>query len=179
MQPTSSPPLIQSLLSIRKYGDPVLRKKAALVERFDESLVKTTQALFRTMYEEPGIGLAAPQVGLSMRLMVVDISPEGKHQPIVLANPVLVEKRGRIKSEEGCLSFPGITVTVRRFAWVKLAALNERGFPITVEGEGLLGRCLQHELDHLNGVLMIDHLSVPARLKVMWEIRRLKASGNW
>jgi peptide deformylase len=172
---TSSPPL----LSIRKYGDPVLRKKALPVAKFDDSLARLIPSMFRAMYEEPGIGLAAPQVGVSLRLMVVDVAPEGQRRPLVLINPKIEAVRGRIPSQEGCLSFPGIHVNVRRHQWVRVSALDEKGLPLRIETEGLLSRCLQHEMDHLDGVLMIDRVPLPGRWRVHWDIRRKKRAGLW
>lgn len=167
------------LLPIRKYGDPVLVRPAKAVGEITEDLRRLIPVMFRTMYAEPGIGLAAPQVGVSLRLMVVDVAPEGESRPMVLINPVIEKKKGRIRSEEGCLSFPGIQVTVPRSAWVRVAAVDEKGAPVAVEAEGLLSRCLQHEMDHLDGVVMIDHLSLAKRLKVLWEIRKRKKAGLW
>lgn len=177
MSPASKP--LPLLLPIRKYGDPVLVRPAKPVAAVDDEIRRLIPVMLRTMYAEPGIGLAAPQVGVSLRLMVVDVAPEGKSQPLVLINPVIEKKKGRIRSEEGCLSFPGIQVTVPRAAWVRVAAVDEKGAPVVVEGDGLLSRCLQHEMDHLDGVVMIDHLSLAKRLKVLWEIRKRKKAGLW
>lgn len=173
------PKNIPTLLPIVKYGHPVLVKKAKPVGKVDEAVLRLIPAMFNTMYAEPGIGLAAPQVGVSLRIMVVDVAPDGKSQPLALINPRIDERKGHIKSEEGCLSFPGIQVTVSRAAYVKMSAVNEKGMPITIEAEGLLSRCLQHELDHLDGVVMIDHLSVAQRLKTLWDIRQRKKDGLW
>jgi peptide deformylase len=173
------PKTLPALLPIRKYGDPVLVRKAKPIQRIDEGILRLIPVMFNTMYAEPGIGLAAPQVGVSLRLMVLDLAPDGKSQPLALINPRIDEKKGRIQSEEGCLSFPGIQVTVPRSAWVKVSAVNEKGLPITIEAEGLLSRCLQHELDHLNGVVMIDLLSLPRRVTALWEIRKRKKAGLW
>jgi peptide deformylase len=173
------PKNLPAILPIVKYGHPVLVKKAKPVGKIDDSVLRLIPTLFNTMYAEPGIGLAAPQVGVSVRVMVVDVAPDGKSQPLALINPRIEDRKGRIKSEEGCLSFPGIQVTVPRSAWVKVSATNEKGLPITVEAEGLLSRCLQHEMDHLDGVVMIDHLSLPQRVKTLWEIRQRKKSGLW
>ncbi|MBI4395965.1 MAG: peptide deformylase [Elusimicrobia bacterium] len=167
------------VLAVRKYGDPVLRRKAQPVKSIDDELRKLIRTMFHTMYAEPGIGLAAPQVGVPMRLAVVDLMPEGKSSPMVLINPKMEEKRGRVLSEEGCLSLPGLSVNIPRAEWVRVSALNESGFPITVSGDGLLARCLQHELDHLDGVLIIDHLPVHERLGAFWEIRKKKKAGLW
>ena len=166
-------------LTIRKYGDPVLRRQANPVESLNKEVLGLIPAMFHAMYAEPGIGLAAPQVGVSLRFMVMDLQPGGKPQPLVLINPKIAEKKGKIDSEEGCLSLPGITITIPRAEWVRVAAINEKGLPVNVAGEGLLSRCLQHEMDHLDGVLMIDHLSLSQRLKVLWEIRQRKKDGRW
>jgi peptide deformylase len=167
------------LMPIVKYGHPVLVKKAKPVATVDDAVLRLIPVMFNTMYAEPGIGLAAPQVGISLRIMVLDVGADGKSQPLALINPRIDARKGRIKSEEGCLSFPGIQVTIPRAAYVKVSATNEKGLPITVEAEGLLSRCLQHELDHLDGVVMIDHLSIPERLKILWEIRQRKKDGLW
>jgi peptide deformylase len=173
------PKNLPALLPIVKYGNPVLVKKAKPVGTIDEAVLRLIPVMFNTMYAEPGIGLAAPQVGVSVRVMVIDVAPDGKSQPLALINPRIEERKGRIRSEEGCLSFPGIQVTVPRAAWVKVSAINEKGMPLTIEAEGLLSRCLQHEMDHLDGVVMIDHLSLAQRVKTLWEIRTRKKSGLW
>jgi peptide deformylase len=111
--------------------------------------------------------------------MVVDVGAEGKPNPMVLINPKIDEKKGRIPSVEGCLSFPGISVTIPRAAWVRVSALNELGFPISIQAEGLLSRCLQHEMDHLDGVVMIDHLPMTEKFRVQLEIRKRKKAGQW
>jgi hypothetical protein len=116
-------------------------------------------------------------VGISVRVMVVDVAPDGKSKPLALINPRIDAHKGQIKSEEGCLSFPGIQVTVPRWAWVKVSAINEKGLPVSIEADGLLSRCLQHEMDHLDGVVMIDRLSLPQRVKALWEIRKRKKAG--
>lgn len=170
---------LTGLLPIVKFGDPVLQKPASPVKDMGPELLKLIPAMFRTMYAEPGIGLAAPQIGVSLRLMVVDVAPDGKSQPMVLINPSIVEKKGKIDSEEGCLSFPGIVVTVKRAAEVKVTAVNEKGLPISIKADGLLSRCLQHEMDHLDGVVMIDHLSLPEKMKALWDIRKRKKAGLW
>lgn len=174
MKETTTP-----LLAIRKYGDPVLQKKAKPVK--DLAQVKDlAPAMFEAMYAEPGIGLAAPQVGISLRLMVVDVATEkNKPHPMILVNPKIEEKHGKVESVEGCLSFPGITVTIHRAEKVRVSALNEHGFPVSVQADGLLSRCLQHEMDHLDGVLMIDHLPPPEKFRVQMEIRKLKKAGQW
>ena len=171
-------PFITASLTIRTYGDPILQKKTKLVT--DLAAVKDLiPAMFQLMYAEPGIGLAANQVGVSLRLTVIDIPDEGRSRPMVLVNPKMEEKKGRVKASEGCLSLPGISADVVRSASVRVSALNEHGFPIVIQAEGLLARCLQHELDHLDGILLVDRLSLLERMKVLLEIRKRKKAGTW
>ncbi len=166
-----------SLLPIVKYGDPVLRRKTALVPRIDDELLAAIQIMFRTMYAAPGIGLAANQVGISRRFAVIDLMPEGRRHPFVIVNPVIVERSKTLFEEEGCLSIPGFNGKIKRSAWVKVNALNEHGLPVVIQGDGLLARCLQHEIDHLNGKLYIDHLPLLQRLRLKRDIARRKRSG--
>jgi peptide deformylase len=170
------PPKIMEIL---KYGDPVLRRRGRPVTEITDDLRGTIQAMFRTMYAEPGVGLAAPQVGVSLRLMVMDVAPGGKSQPLVFINPKIEEVRGRAAAEEGCLSFPGIVARITRGEWVKVSAVNEKGVPFTVSGGGLLARCVLHEMDHLDGKLMIDRVPIAERLRMHWEIRKRKKAGLW
>jgi len=165
------------LLPIVKFGDPVLHKKTTLVPKIDEELLKIFEDMFRTMYAAPGIGLAANQVGIPRSFAVIDIQPEGRHKPMVMINPVIEEKSGVIIEEEGCLSVPGFAAKVKRAAKVRVRALNEHGLPVIIEGEGLLARCLQHEIDHLNGKVYIDRLSMFQRHKIKSDIERRKKSG--
>src|SRR5439155_3259100 len=136
-----------ALLSIVKYGDTVLRKKTVLVQKIDEALLETIGDMFKTMYAAPGIGLAANQVGLSKSFAVLDIQPGGQRHPMVIINPVIEERSGAVFEEEGCLSVPGFASKIKRAAKVRVRALNEHGLPVVLEGEGLLARCLQHEID--------------------------------
>jgi peptide deformylase len=179
MTPVTAPKETAGLLAIRKYGDPVLRRKAKPVTDIGPDLLKTIQVMFKTMYAEPGVGLAAPQVGIGLRLMVVDVAPNGKSQPLVFINPKVEETRGRVAAAEGCLSFPGIGVNVTRAEWVRVSALNEKGLPVSVSGDGLLARCILHEIDHLDGKLMIDRVPLTQRLRILWEIRKRKKAGLW
>jgi peptide deformylase len=139
---------------------PTLRKVAKRVERDelrDPIFVQLIDDMFETMYHAPGIGLAAPQVDVSKRLVVVDVPEEnGDRGPLVLINPQIVESEGEIDSVEGCLSVPGMIGDVTRFERVVCVALDRRGRKITLEGTGLFGRCLQHEIDHLDGILYTD-----------------------
>ncbi len=165
-----------SLMSIVKMGDPVLRKKTTLITQFDDGLRKTLTDMFQTMYAAPGIGLAANQVGLSSRFAVIDVQPDGKHHPMVIINPIIEARSGSLYEEEGCLSIPGFASRIKRAARVRVRAINEQGLPVVIEGEGLLARCLQHEIDHLNGMFYIDHLPILQRLKIKREIARRKKS---
>ncbi len=164
-------------MPIVKYGDPVLRQKTAHVPQIDEALLQTLSTMFRTMYAAPGIGLAANQVGLSRCMAVIDLQPGRQKSPLVIINPVIEERSGFIYEEEGCLSIPGFAAKVKRAAKVRVRALNEHGLPVIIEGEGLMARCLQHEIDHLNGKLYIDHLPLLTRLRIKRDISRRRKQG--
>src|SRR5262249_39607651 len=154
-----------SLMKIVKMGDTVLRRKTRAIAQIDDTLRQTLEDMFQTMYAAPGVGLAANQVGLTGRFAVIDVQPEGKHHPMVIINPVIGSRSGRIYDEEGCLSIPGFAARTKRAARVRVRAINEQGLPVVIEAEGLLARCLQHEIDHLNGKFYIDHLPLLKRLK--------------
>jgi peptide deformylase len=136
--------------------------------------------MFDSMYAAQGIGLAAPQIGISKQITVIDVSfnekPEDK---IVLINPVIVEREGSIHEEEGCLSLPDINEKVKRAARVKVRAQNAKGEFFEIEGEELLSRALQHEIDHLHGILFIDHLSRLKRDLILRRIKKLIRNGEW
>jgi len=156
------------ILPIRVYGDDVLRRPAEKVTRFDEELAKLVRDMAETMYSAPGIGLAAPQVGVSQRVMVVDISHDDQKDTLyALINPEVVDLSADTdRLEEGCLSIPGVNESVVRPLRVKIRAQDVTGKEVEIEAEGLLARCFQHEIDHLNGVLFVDHL-VPFRKKLI------------
>jgi len=166
-----------SLMRIVKMGDPVLRKKTHPVTTFDDELRKTFADMLHTMYAAPGVGLAANQVGLTGQFAVIDVQPDGEHKPMVIVNPVIESQSGSISEEEGCLSIPGFSARVKRYARVRVRAINEHGLPIVIEGHGLLARCLQHEIDHLNGKFYIDHLPILQRMKIKREVAHLKKSN--
>lgn len=166
-----------SLMLIVKYGDPVLRRKAALVERIDESLKALIQDMLSTMYAAPGIGLSANQVGVSKALAVIDLQLEGRLNPIVSINPVVEHRSGSLFDEEGCLSIPGFAAKIKRASRVCIRALNADGLPVQLEADGLMARCLQHEIDHLNGRFYIDHLPLVQRLKMRRRIAIRKRDG--
>lgn len=152
-----------SVREIKKYPDPVLKKKTARVERIDDSIQQLIDDMVETMYAAPGVGLAANQVGVSLQLAVIDLGEreegEQRHPLIVIINPEIISQEGQITEEEGCLSVPDYSETVRRAKKVKVRALDRTGKPFEMEAEGLLAKAFQHEIDHLNGLLYIDRLS--------------------
>lgn len=147
-------------LEIRKYPDEILKKKAEKIETLDSNLQKLIDDMIETMYKANGIGLAAPQVGVSKRLIIVDTSPKQENQGlIVLINPEIIQSEGEILSEEGCLSLPGFLTRLKRKERVLVRGTDRKGKEIEIEAEGLLARALQHEIDHLDGTLLIDRIS--------------------
>ncbi|MCL5024158.1 MAG: peptide deformylase [Nitrospirae bacterium] len=146
---------------IKKYPEPVLKEKARPVSIINAQLQRLIDDMIETMYAAPGVGLAAPQVGVSKRLIVIDVSNREEEETplLVLINPEIEAVEGEIESEEGCLSLPGYVTTVKRAERVTVRALDREGKPVEVEGGGLLARALQHEIDHLNGTLLIDRIS--------------------
>jgi len=149
--------------TILTYPDPFLSTKAAPVARMDDSVRKLVDDMFETMYAASGVGLAAPQVGVGRRVIVVDVSPVEKEvPPMALVNPEILSRRGMVEATEGCLSVPGVEGVVARPELVTVKGLNELGEPVKFEAGGLLARALQHEIDHLDGVLFIDRLSATA-----------------
>lgn len=152
-----------AILNILEYPHPLLRKKCTPVEKIDKHILTILDNMAETMYEAPGIGLAASQIGIDKRLIVVDIGEddetkrEGRLYKII--NPEIIKKSGSVEYEEGCLSIPGIKDLVKRAAVVTLKGFDQTGKEIIIEAEELLAVCFQHELDHLDGILFIDHLS--------------------
>lgn len=150
-----------SILPINIYPDSVLRKVASPIDNIDQELIDLALSMFHTMYDAPGIGLAGPQIGISKRIFVVDIGdPENKEvkTPLTFINPKILKSEGENKYEEGCLSLPGIREIVQRPAQITVQALNLEGNEFTLDADGLLATCIQHELDHLDGILFTDHL---------------------
>ncbi len=168
-----------ALRKIVRHGDPVLRKKCKPVESIDGEILRLIEDMFETMYDAPGIGLAANQIGVDLSVAVIDIQPAGKRQPMVLINPKIIETKGHLFEEEGCLSIPGLAAKIKRAEFTKVRALNEKGFPMIYSGEGLLSRALQHETDHLNGKFYIDHLPMIRRMKMAARIRKAKKTEIW
>ena len=165
---------------IVKFPDPVLQKPAEPVTVFDEELRKLVDDMFTSMYDAQGIGLAAPQIGISRRLTVIDLSFQKKPEDkIVLINPEVIEIKGKQVEEEGCLSLPEIRDRVVRAAEVKVRAQDAEGRPIEVEGTELLARAIQHEIDHLDGILFIFRLSRLKRDLQLRKIRKLQRAGEW
>ncbi len=149
-----------ALLEIRKFPAPVLNKKATPVSVFDENLHKLIDDMVETMYAAPGVGLAAPQVGESKRLAVIDISSKDEKFPlIILINPSIVRAGGEVEFEEGCLSIPEYTARVKRSENLIVRALDRQGREFEIDASGLLAIALQHEIDHLDGLLLIDRIS--------------------
>ena len=167
-----------SVLDIRVLGDPVLRQETTPVAEVTDELRRLADDMLETMYAARGIGLAAPQVGRTERLTVIDVQHEPP-QPIVLFNPEIVVREGAIRGEEGCLSIPDIYGDVDRASRVVVRAQDRDGKPFEIEGTGLLAVCLQHEIDHLHGKLFIDYLSVLKRRAALakWAGEKAKYAG--
>jgi peptide deformylase len=166
--------------TIRLFGDPVLKQTAAPVADIDGSMAKLVNAMYETMYEAPGVGLAAPQVGVQQRFFVYDVADDtGPH---VLLNPEVVEQTGEWTYEEGCLSLPGLAFEIVRPRVVTVQGLDLDGNEVVVQGDELLGRVFLHEIDHLDGVLMLDRLDRTHRKEAMRELReqgmRVKTPGG-
>ena len=168
------------ILTIVKYPEPVLSQPGEPVTEFNDELRKLVADMFETMYDGMGIGLAAPQVGVSKRLLVIDLSvgkePKDK---LVLINPEIIFKEGKLYEEEGCLSFPEIREKVSRHARVRIRAQDEKGKWFEMDGEDVLSRCFQHEIDHVDGMLFIFRMSALKRDLVLRKIRKLQRDGKW
>jgi peptide deformylase len=156
-----------SLLDIYVLGAPILREETKPVEEFTDELRSLIDDMFETMYAAKGIGLAAPQIGRTERITVIDVD----ENPLVLVNPEIVVSEGKTREEEGCLSIPDIYGDVDRAKHVVVRALDRDGKPFEIDGEDLLARCMQHEIDHLHGRLFIDHLGLVKRRSALakWE----------
>ncbi len=154
-----------ALLEILEFPDERLRKKALPVAEVDRAIQQLVDDMLETMYEAPGVGLAATQVNVQKRIIVIDVS-EDKDQPLCLINPEILDKAGSEESEEGCLSVPGIFEKVQRAEKVKVRALDRQGKPFEIDADGLLAVCIQHEIDHLDGKLFVDYLSPLKRQRI-------------
>jgi peptide deformylase len=160
---------------IRTFGDPVLTAVAEQVENIDGKIIRLTQAMLQAMYKAPGLGLAAPQIGVQKQIFVYDIDGE----PTTLINPRIVESRGEWAYDEGCLSIPGLYVEMLRPKEVLLEAIDLNGNTIQVEADELLARLFQHELDHLNGVLMFERMTTEQREEALREYARISDGGSY
>ena len=168
------------ILKVIKYPEPVLSQPGEPVTDFNDELRKLVADMFETTYASQGIGLAAPQVGVSKRVTVIDLS-FGKNpaERLVLINPEIIEREGKLYEEEGCLSFPEIREKVARSAKVRIRAQDEYGKWFEKDGEELMSRCMQHEIDHLDGVLFIFRMSALKRDLTLRKIRKLQREGEW
>jgi peptide deformylase len=170
----------RKIYPIVKYGEPVLEKPGKPVTQFGAELEELAEDMFATMYAAQGVGLAAPQIGMSLRLTVIDVTsgknPEAK---LVLANPEITHAEGEKREEEGCLSVPGFRGYVIRPQFVTVKAQNAKGEWYEMRGEDLLARAFCHEIDHLNGILFLQHLSMLKRDLIRRKIKKLKKQGEW
>jgi len=168
------------LREIVKYPDPVLEQPGELVTEFDHELAKLVDDMFESMYAAKGIGLAAPQIGLSKRLTIIDLSfKEKREDRIVLVNPEIIHREGKQYEEEGCLSLPEIREKVSRAAKVRVRAQNLKGEWFEMDGEELLSRAFQHEIDHLDGILFFRRVSTLKRDLILRKIRKMQRAGEW
>jgi peptide deformylase len=176
--PEPAPP--RRIYNVVKYGDPVLEKPTKPITKFDAELEELAEDMFATMYAAQGVGLAAPQIGKSIRIAVVDVTggknPEAK---IVLVNPEIIHAEGEKREEEGCLSIPGFRGYVVRPQFVTVKAQNLKGEWFEIRGEDLLARAFCHEIDHLNGILFLQHLSMLKRDLIKRKIKKLRKQGEW
>ncbi len=161
-----------AVLEIKKYPEAVLKERAVSVSLLTKEHQRLIDDMIETMYAAPGVGLAAPQVGISERVIVVDTGKGEVSNLIVLINPEIIEKAGSIESEEGCLSLPGLSLILRRAERVVVKGLDREGKEIRIEGTGLLGRALQHEIDHINGTLILDRVGFLKREFIKKRLRK-------
>ena len=160
---------------IRTFGDPVLRKRAKEIPQINDSIRQLAEDMFETLEEAEGVGLAAPQIGISLRLIVLSV-PEGeRRRKMALVNPEKVREEGENICDEGCLSIPGVTEQMKRAEEVEIRAKDLEGKAVTVKANGILSRALQHEIDHLDGVLFIDRLSIVRRQLLRKQLEELVA----
>lgn len=160
-----------AIRDILVFPHPNLRKKAAPVETFDDALRTLVSDMFETMYDAPGIGLAATQIDVHQRIIVIDVS-EDKSEPMVFINPELLSEEGKNVHEEGCLSVPGFYESVERPEKVRVKAFDEHGKEYELEAEGLLATCVQHEIDHLNGKVFVDYVSALKRDRIRKKLEK-------
>jgi peptide deformylase len=163
-----------AILDILHFPDPRLRNRAKPVAQVDDAIRRLVDDMLETMYQAPGIGLAATQVNVAKRVVVIDLSEE-RNEPLCLINPEILEKDGVEQMEEGCLSVPGVFEQVSRANHIRVRALDREGEPFEIEADGLLAVCIQHELDHLEGKLFVDYLSSLKRQRIR---KRLEKEGR-
>jgi peptide deformylase len=177
--PTSSA-AARKIYPVVKYGDPILEKATKPITKFDAELEELTEDMFASMYAAQGVGLAAPQIGQSIRVTVIDVTagknPEAK---LVLVNPEIIHAEGEKREEEGCLSIPGFRGYVVRPQFVTVKAQNAKGEVFEMRGEDLLARAFCHEIDHLDGILFIQHLGMLKRDLIKRKIKKMKKLGEW
>ncbi len=157
--------LVVSLLDILYYPDPLLRRNASQVKNVDGEVAKLVDNMLETMYDAPGIGLAATQVNVHQRVVVIDVSEEN-NTPLIFINPIITSSEGVAEMQEGCLSIPGVYESVKRPADVRIEAIDREGNPFEMDADGLLAVCIQHEIDHLDGKLFVDYLSILKRNRI-------------
>jgi peptide deformylase len=168
------------LRPILRYGEPPLHQPAAAVTMFDDNLQRLIDDMIETMYAAPGIGLAATQIGVPLRIFVVDLSVgRAPADLVIMINPEIVDRDGMQLEEEGCLSVPGFNATVVRPAKLTMRGLNREELPQTIEATGLLARAFQHELDHLDGTVFVDRLRGIKRDLIVRKIHKLQRAGRW
>ena len=170
---------LMALLTILHHPDPRLRQRAKRVERFDAALQRLIEDMFETMYAAPGVGLAATQVGVALRVAVMDCCrEENKREPLVMVNPEIIEQAEAEEVDEGCLSVPGVSDTLKRYRRVKARVQDASGRLFEIEGEGLIAQCIQHEIDHLDGKLYIDRLSSLKRERLLKRLKEEREAGG-
>ena len=162
-----------AILQVLHYPDPRLRNPAQPVAQVDDAIRRLVDDMFETMYEAPGIGLAATQVNVPKRVIVIDLSND-KTEPYCFINPQIIAREGEEETEEGCLSVPGIYDNVNRSRWVHVEALDRNGKPFTMKIDDLLAVCIQHEIDHLDGKLFVDYLSEVKRGRIRKKMEKLR-----
>ncbi len=166
------------MLKIITSPDPLLNQVCEPCDLSDKGLKKLAKQMEKAMYANDGVGIAAPQVGVLKRLIVIDVSPEDVRDPLVLVNPEILELDGELVTEdEGCLSCPGVSVPIERREWAKVKFFDLKGEEWEIEGDGILGRCLQHEIDHLNGITLFESAKPRDRIKALKEYEEARRAG--
>ncbi|GMO65116.1 MAG: peptide deformylase [Endomicrobiia bacterium] len=168
-----------AILEIKKYGDPILRKKAKVILKVNDNIKRLAYNMLETMYLAPGVGLAAPQIGVSLRLCVIDVDLN-KKSPSVMVNPVIISRdENKVSGKEGCLSFPGFYENVRRYDRIVVRYTDLNGKELEIKAQNLFSMAVQHEVDHLDAKLFIDYLPEWKRRFIEKKVRRNRSAGNW